>query len=346
MISIVIPIYNQERFLSRCIDSVLRSSYQDFELILVNDGSTDASLRICEGYAARDGRVRLLGREARERRGVSYARNQGLEVCRGEWVVFIDGDDVIAGDFLELAVRESAQDPDLILFDFAPREEDLGFGNLEEAVRYSGEEMLDLVRRTLLYRQPLEQGNANLFSSCARAVKRSVIERYGIRFSEDLFSGEDTLFNIEFLLRAESCRYVPRMVYFYNIYWGSSTHRFNAGLPDNHELLIEKIRRVLEEQGVFSALEREYNSFALNLLTSLLFRTVFSPENPKTFREKRGACERFRENQTFRQAMTRNLWCGSIQRRGFLVFFQMKCYRTLSAVCRLLHVIWGRKGIY
>ena len=90
MISVIIPVYNVESYLGRCIDSVLRSDYEDFELILVNDGSTDASPRICAEYARRDSRVRVL---SQENKGVSAARNRGLESCRGEWVVSVDGDD-------------------------------------------------------------------------------------------------------------------------------------------------------------------------------------------------------------------------------------------------------------
>ena len=115
MISVIVPVYNLENYLNRCIDSVLRSTYADFELILIDDGSTDASPRICRDYAGRDNRVRLL---RQENRGVSAARNRGLEVCRGEWVVFVDGDDCISEDFLELIARESGRNPDLMLFDF------------------------------------------------------------------------------------------------------------------------------------------------------------------------------------------------------------------------------------
>ena len=120
MISVVIPVYNVERYLRGCLDSVLRSAYQDFELILVNDGSADKSLDICKEYAARDRRIRLI---SQENAGVSAARNRGLTACRGEWVVFVDADDKISPDFLGLIAREEAQD--LLLFDFARTEEEL-----------------------------------------------------------------------------------------------------------------------------------------------------------------------------------------------------------------------------
>ena len=89
MISIIIPVYNTAQYLNRCIKSVLRSSYRDFELLLINDGSTDASGSICRRYTREDGRVRYF---EGEHKGVSAARNKGLDESRGEWIVFVDSD--------------------------------------------------------------------------------------------------------------------------------------------------------------------------------------------------------------------------------------------------------------
>ena len=342
MISVIVPVYNLENYLNRCIDSVLRSTYADFELILIDDGSTDASPRICRDYAGRDNRVRLL---RQENRGVSAARNRGLEVCRGEWVVFVDGDDCISEDFLELIARESGRNPDLMLFDFTEEGTAPVSGKSEEAIRYGREDMLTLVRNTLALRQLRNRGNVNFLSSCARAMKRHVIDRYGLRFSEDLFGGEDTLFGIEYLLRAESCTYIPQAVYVYNIHRDSSSRRFNPRLADNHELLAGKIQYALNERGILPALEEEYHSYVLNLLTSLLLRWVFSPRNPADFRKKREMCRRLWANEIFRRAMERSGRCGIWERRVFLFLFRLRWYRVLDLICRVLHIVWGRKGI-
>ncbi len=103
MISVVIPVYNVEQYLGGCLDSVLCSVYQDFELILVNDGSTDGSFQICGEYAARDSRIRLI---SQENTGVSAARNRGIDACQGEWIVFVDADDFISPNFLNLVAWE------------------------------------------------------------------------------------------------------------------------------------------------------------------------------------------------------------------------------------------------
>lgn len=342
MISVIVPVYNLEDYLNRCVDSVLHSTYADFELILIDDGSTDASPRICAQYARWDNRVRLL---CQENRGVSAARNRGLDICRGEWVVFVDGDDHISPDFLQLIAQESGRGPDLMLFDFMGEATAPASEHPAETVYYGREDMLSLIGNTLALRQLREQGTVNFLSACARAMKKSVIDKYGLRFSEDLFGGEDTLFGVEYLLRAESCAYIPRAVYAYNIHRDSSSRRFSPRLPDNHELLLRKVKQTLEEHAALPALELPYHTYALNLLTSLLFRSVFSPWNPASFREKREMCRRLRNNGILRRAMADNGRCGMWERRLFLFIFRLRCYRSLSLICRILHIVWGRKGV-
>lgn len=96
-ISIIIPVYNSETHLDTCIQSICRQSYTDFELILVDDGSTDRSASICDGYASKDTRIRVLHQA---NAGVSAARNKGIDNARGEWLTFIDSDDYVEPGYL------------------------------------------------------------------------------------------------------------------------------------------------------------------------------------------------------------------------------------------------------
>lgn len=97
-ISVIVPVYNTEKYLRKCVDSILAQTFSDFELLLVNDGSTDRSGDICEDYAATDQRVRVIHKT---NGGVSYARNIGLDCAHGEWICYIDADDWIKQDYLE-----------------------------------------------------------------------------------------------------------------------------------------------------------------------------------------------------------------------------------------------------
>ncbi len=98
LISIIIPVYNAEKYLNRCLDSVLNQSYKNLEIILVNDGSTDASLLICKNYSEKDKRIRVINKT---NEGAAQARNTGLDCVRGEYIAFVDSDDFISSQIIE-----------------------------------------------------------------------------------------------------------------------------------------------------------------------------------------------------------------------------------------------------
>ncbi len=100
-ISVIVPIYNKEKYLRKCIDSIVNQSYTNLEIILINDGSADASLKICEEYALKDSRIKLI---STENRGAARARNTGIEVAKGEYISFIDADDYVENSYFETLV--------------------------------------------------------------------------------------------------------------------------------------------------------------------------------------------------------------------------------------------------
>jgi len=421
-------VYNAEPYLNRCIDSVLASAYSDFEIILVNDGSTDRSPDICRAYAENDIRVVFL---SQENRGVSSARNLGLEAARGEWIVFLDSDDFITDDYLSLTADKAYGQQDLILFRFAkhassasrpaPGETDSGLPGAmdsglpgaadsglpgaadsglsgamdsslpgaadsglsgatacadavhlspdfatgsdgivpdrapnvrdgqgadnfsEKALLYQGGEMLDLISRILVPRPLTESCSPDFRTPCARAYRRSLIERYSIRFSPDIRIGEDLLFNLEYQLRAKSCAYVPKTVYFYDIHGDSSSHHFNPGLRQNHGRLLEAVREALEKNGMFPRLQRDYCSYALENLTYVLIREIFSPLSTRKYRESRRLCREMRRSPLYRQAMRQNLSTGILPRRILVSAFWLRCHLLTALISRVSYAWLERR---
>ena len=98
MVSIIIPCYNIAQHLPTCIQSVLLQTFTDFELLLINDGSTDTTLQICEQFAANDSRIKVF---THQNKGVSYTRNRGIKEAKGEYIMFVDGDDYVERDYIE-----------------------------------------------------------------------------------------------------------------------------------------------------------------------------------------------------------------------------------------------------
>ena len=102
LISVIVPVYNVEPYLRQCIDSILNQTYTDFELILVDDGSTDRCPEICDKYKEKDDRVRVLHKT---NGGLSDARNHGIDIANGDYITFIDSDDMVSKDYLEVLIQ-------------------------------------------------------------------------------------------------------------------------------------------------------------------------------------------------------------------------------------------------
>lgn len=207
-ISVIIPVYNGARFLEECVNSVMRQTFVDFEVCLVDDGSHDGSGPLCDALAARDERVRAVRLSAN--RGVSSARNRGMAETSGEWVCFIDSDDWVAPTYLqELAEAAQSGEPDLVVGGVRsvrrgekdeiaipePRELEWGDGNVEA--------------RLHLFKTYL------IFGPVAKLYRRALLDRYRLRFPEGVSYGEDLTFNMNYLQRCRRLRAVPTASYFY-----------------------------------------------------------------------------------------------------------------------------------
>lgn len=201
-VSIIVPVYNVERYVSQTIESVLAQSVTDFELLLVNDGSKDGSLAVCRDYAAKDTRIRVIDKE---NGGVSSARNVGLGVATGEWIMFLDSDDMLTPNALEKCL------PYLERYDIVRFEIDDIFADgsrLRRKLRWA-------FTKGQLLRQIL--GHATMVSSCASLYRRSLFEEHHIRFDERVRYGEDWIVLAQLVAHSRRVKLMPhRRYYLYN----------------------------------------------------------------------------------------------------------------------------------
>ena len=190
-ISIIIPIFNTEQYLPRCIESVLSQRYSDFELILVDDGSTDASGAICDSYSERDHRIRVFHKE---NGGVSSARNLGLEKARGEWIYFVDSDDELLPDGLRVLTDCISDEVDIVMGGFVEVDEN---GVLSEPANNTS--------RILTKKQSVVTLYVGYGSYCylwTRLLKREVIRRFNLCFDPSIAIKEDTLFLMQYICKS------------------------------------------------------------------------------------------------------------------------------------------------
>lgn len=220
LFSIIIPVYNVEQFLATCIDSVMKQSYRDFEILLIDDGSTDGSGAICDTYAERYECCRVFHRK---NSGLSASRNVGLSMAEGKYVIFLDADDSIEKETLS-KLYEQMEIQQYDICSFAARRIDEA-GRVLYELRFDGmikELSLDDENRdTFLLKHFLQYQTG--WEVCFHAFRRDIIEREHIHFEENLAYAEDLLFTFEYLLHVERWIKIPDILYNYTLRSGSIT---------------------------------------------------------------------------------------------------------------------------
>lgn len=348
MISVIIPVYNTADYLKRCIASVLSSSYENFELILVDDGSDDGSALICREHCEKDSRVKYF---RQEHRGVSAARNRGIEESSGTWLVFVDSDDFISSDFLEMIAGEEEGTQEMLLFDLVRLKRGNAvsgrakFSGDKKRRSFYGETDKSHLIRCLLNMERLENGgNISLPSPCAKAYRKSVIERNRLRFAEDIAICEDRLFNLEYILRAGSFTYIQSRVYFAEVRPGSAMRSF---LPDYLQYDIryqKKLRSLLESSGIFPELGAAYYNSVLSNMADILVRGIFHPRSTRTYDECCRQCRKMQSIEIYRQAAGHNKKAGGLARRVLLFFYLRGKYRIVRLICRISYRVLEKAG--
>ena len=206
-VSIIVPVYNAQEYLKRCVDSILSQDYRDFELLLMDDGSKDASGEICDAYAQQDGRVRVIHKE---NSGVSDTRNQALELARGTFLQFLDSDDWIVPEATRLLVRSMEEyNCDMVISDFyrVSGERLAQKGDIEEDKVMSRQEFA-----SYMIENPADFYYGVLWN---KMYRRSIIEEYHIRMDTSISWCEDFLFNLEYIRHAESFFALQVPIYYY-----------------------------------------------------------------------------------------------------------------------------------
>ena len=206
-ISVIVPVYNTEKYLRRCIDSVLAQTYQDFELLLIDDGSKDSSGAICDEYAAKDARVRVFHKE---NGGVSDTRNYGLNLAQGKYLMFLDSDDFwLQDDVLEVLIEKAKEnDLDIIRGEYSAMHED---GTLAWNREISAERK-NHAGQILTNVEFLEYAIHGEFFLPLSMIKLSSIGK--LRFEVGRVFLEDMLFYSTYLLHSLRCMYVPKVRFY------------------------------------------------------------------------------------------------------------------------------------
>lgn len=307
LISIIVPVYKSERTIKRCIDSLLVQTYNNFELILVDDGSTDNSGNICDEYKKKDNRVYVIHKN---NEGVSSARNAGLNAAGGNYITFIDSDDYVTNRYLE---HLSLLEADLAISGFKDMPEHTnGVVFLDDGFYKINEIGLLLS----------EKGNSMLFKSVwGKLFKANIIRQNRLYFDKNIIFGEDSLFMIQYLYYCQSICVVHDIDYFYFI---SSIKKYSISHENYKYTIQKKVDAYLKLHGKFSLSNYNYIESELKDVTSRLFLTEldqkFSLKNYTDFKSALDVSEILYINNTYGGRIYRII-ISLVQKKHFFLSF-------------------------
>lgn len=251
LISVIVPVYNVQEYLDKCIYTIINQTYKNLEIILIDDGSTDMSGKKCDEYQKYDSRIKVVHKK---NAGLGYARNSGLDIATGKYILFVDSD-----DFLELEIIEK------LYFKLSKTNSDTSYcgyyryyddehiekvpAEYNEKI-FCNREIIDNVLLEMVAGKPEQKKEALLSMSVWHALySNEIIKDNKLRFvSEREYISEDIIFDIAYLQKAKKVCYIDTPLYFYRCNnFASLTHRYDPNEFNRHKVQVEKINKELSK---------------------------------------------------------------------------------------------------
>lgn len=249
LISVIIPVYNAEKYLKSCVASLFAQSFEDWEAILINDGSKDGSGQICDDYAQKDSRIRVIHQQ---NQGVSTARNCGIQYARGAYVMFLDADDQLDAQAFSELLPYMEKDFDVICWslktdDVSSPQYFTMSEDLTLAFPGDTDTLFDMRLRTFSGWSQDGKKDQCMPYVVTKLIKRNLILENRLEFDALLKHGEDTLFSIQVVEKAASVASLNRFFYIQTMHPGSATVSFCPTIGENNQRYLEALRNHIKE---------------------------------------------------------------------------------------------------
>lgn len=344
-VSIIVPIYNVEKYVRTCVNSLISQTYKNIEIILVDDGSKDKSGSICNEFAQQDKRIRVIHKK---NGGLSSAREAGINHASGEYVMIVDGDDWIDITTIQKCVKEVEKDPfiDCVLFSYVKE-----FANnsvpmhvLDNTEHFSKKEAEDKVYRRLFGLSDDELSHPermdNIVSCCMKLYKTE-IARKGKYFDNRIVgSSEDTLFNMYALYNCVSMVYLDECYYHYRKINTSITNSYRENLEKKWAILFKEMRKILKEKNLGEKYQKAFmNRVALSII-GIGMNEVGNNEKPHWWR--------YRKVRNYLKSLQYQKACKQLNIRNMPIIWKIffcccKMKLTMAVYCMLLAIMQLRK---
>ncbi len=289
-ISVIIPAYNAENTIRRAVESVRNQHLLSYEILIVENGSTDHTFRICKDMEAEDASIRVLQSE----KGVSRARNKGIEEATGDWICFVDADDYLYSKAFETAAGQLNKDVDLLCFRHNSLN-DTGDTTANIDVTYAGSKQCEQCRIGML------MNPTRYMPVWGKLFRRQIIVAHQLRFDEALSYAEDSDFTIRYTRHCTHIIFLKNELYHYTIDNGSTVRSYKSGIADKYLLALnhsfEQIKAETEE------IQKAYNRYVLMHLLLILVHDTYASQNKSSGRDKRNCLKKLLNEDIIAHAM-------------------------------------------
>ena len=285
-VSIIVPVYNVENYLSRCIESIQNQTLKDIEIILVNDGSKDNSLLICENYAKQDARIIVI---SQKNCGVSAARNKGLKIAAGEYVGFVDPDDWIEPNMFEELYKQAIEiNADVCMCDYYidKNGKSTPVKLIVNKAYLEGSEIIENIIANMIGNPSLNSRNHIIMGSVWRLIaKRDLLIKNNIKFNTRVPIMEDLLFCIELLIKCNRLGIKRGLFYHYVQHGKTAVSVYRERMLEFQLYVFENIKKTLIEEGWYNLLKQRMDTRYINIYIKAILNEV-KKDNPKNIFKK------------------------------------------------------------
>ena len=271
-ISVVVPVYNVEKYLRKCIDSIINQTYKNLEIILVDDGSPDKCGEICDEYAKKDDRIKVIHKK---NAGVSSARNDGIDNATGEYIIFVDSDDWLEDNAIEIMVDKlNEYDYDCVFCNFYmnTKKDKKVRDFLDE--NYKNDDIYNNIFKII--------NLPNFNSPWSKLFKAKIIKENNLYFPKDIPICEDGIFFISYIENIKSIVFVSEPVYNYSVTNASSAMvKYHRDYYKYIKIFTDTLKKVLMSNSVYSTSENDWQKFVSVNIDMLLSHYLFKSPNLK-----------------------------------------------------------------
>lgn len=308
LVSVIIPVYNAEKYVRRCLFSILNQTYKNIEIILINDGSTDRSGDICQHYANKYEHIHVIHQD---NLGPAAARNQGLKHATGTYIQFIDADDTIKPEMVTYLAHEMHRGNDLIISGFTTQDRTftpsaIGQFTKQAFISQIGKLYFEII----------------LPSLCNKMYRATLIKKAEIEFLQTCSFGEDLLFNLDYLETCQNMQVSPRALYEYRRNTNSLTNQYVADMFFNHKILHQKTKNFLITNDTYQAENKQYINiiFTNGIIHSLT--NLFHKDSGLTYKQRKTLLIKIITDSTVHEQLP--YFTHNVQAKVFRPFIQFQ----------------------